>query len=92
MTLTQILFVWLAFINLVAFALFGIDKRRAIKNRWRLKEATLFLSALLGGALGALAGMRVFRHKTQKIKFIVGIPATFVLNVACVVAMFVWVL
>lgn len=52
----------------IAFALYGIDKRRAIKDQWRISEATL-LTVSFFGAIGAVAGMKVFRHKTQKLKF-----------------------
>lgn len=69
-----IIFIYLEIVNLAAFALMGIDKRRAVKKRRRIPEATLILSAVLGGGIGALAGMYLFRHKTRKKKFTVGIP------------------
>ena len=92
MDLTTVFLVWLVFINLFAIAIFAIDKRRAIKSRWRISEATLLTVALVCGGFGALAGMKLFRHKTQKAKFFVGVPFLCVVNVACIVAMFVWVL
>jgi uncharacterized membrane protein YsdA (DUF1294 family) len=55
-------------ICVIAFALYGIDKRRAIKDQWRISEATL-LTVSFFGAIGAVAGMKAFRHKTQKLKF-----------------------
>ncbi|UAL07036.1 MAG: DUF1294 domain-containing protein [Candidatus Methanogranum gryphiswaldense] len=55
-------------ICMIAFALYGIDKRRAIKDQWRISEATL-LTVSFFGAIGAVAGMKTFRHKTQKLKF-----------------------
>ena len=88
----NILIAWLVVINLFAFALFCIDKRRAIQNRWRIKESTLFLVSLAGGALGSLVAMNIFRHKTKTAKFVVGIPFLFLLNVACIIALFGWVL
>ena len=51
-----------------------VDKRKAIKNAWRIPEATLISVALLGGSLGCLMGMRIFRHKTRHPKFSVGLP------------------
>lgn len=57
--------VWLIAINLVTFAVYGADKRRARRGAWRVPEKTLFLLPLLGGSVGALLGMRVFRHKTK---------------------------
>ena len=56
---------YLAVANLVAFLAMGIDKSRARKNRWRIKESTLFLFVLLGGGLGGIAGMHLFNHKTR---------------------------
>lgn len=56
-------------INVLAFALFGIDKRRAVAGQWRIREATLIGVALAGGWLGAKAGQRRFRHKTRKQPF-----------------------
>ena len=65
---------YLVAVNIVAFALMGIDKKRAINHAWRIPEKTLFLSAILGGSIGAIAGMQVFRHKTKHGKFIIGFP------------------
>lgn len=66
---------YLLLINAIAFVLMLADKRKAKKNLWRIPEATLFLSAALGGSIGALAGMYTFRHKTKHLKFTLGIPA-----------------
>lgn len=66
--------VYLALVNLAAFAAFGLDKYYAIKNRWRISERRLFLLAFLGGAAGALLGMFVFHHKIRKARFTIGIP------------------
>ena len=61
-----------------------VDKIKAKKNLWRIKESTLILSAVLGGSIGALAGMYTFRHKTLHHKFTIGIPAILILQVAAV--------
>lgn len=61
-------------INILAFVVFGIDKYKAIKKKFRVPEKTLFLLAVIGGSIGALAGMFVFRHKTRKWYFRIGIP------------------
>ena len=74
--------VWLIAINLVTFAVYGADKRRARRGAWRVPEKTLFLLPLLGGSIGALAGMRVFHHKTRHWYFRWGIPAIFLLQLA----------
>lgn len=84
MNLTNILIIYLVIINLAAFFIFGIDKRRAIKNRWRIAESTLFLLALIGGSVGAEAGMYVFHHKTRHLRFVIGIPLIFILQVLIV--------
>ena len=72
---------YLAAINLAAFVLMWLDKRRARrKGARRVRERTLFLSALLGGSAGAIAGMRLFRHKTKHWYFVWGMPAILVLQ------------
>lgn len=60
--------------NALAFLLMGIDKRRAGRNAWRVRERTLFLFPLLGGALGGTLGMLLFHHKTRKWYFAYGLP------------------
>jgi uncharacterized membrane protein YsdA (DUF1294 family) len=77
----MILLIYIAIANLVTFAMYGIDKRRAIKNKWRIPEKRLLLAALLGGAFGALWGMILFHHKTKKAKFFLTVPVLFVLQV-----------
>ena len=62
-------------VNLIAFVLMGLDKRRARRDKWRISEKTLFLPAVLGGSLGAIAGMRLFHHKTKHWYFRYGLPA-----------------
>ena len=74
--------VWLIAINVVTFAVYGIDKRRARRGAWRVPEKTLFLLPLLGGSLGALLGMRVFHHKTKHWYFVWGIPAILLVQAA----------
>ena len=75
---------WLIIINLTAFAVFGIDKKRAKKGQWRIPEKTLFLSAILGGSIGAILGMYIFHHKTKHWYFQVGIPAIMIVQIAAV--------
>ena len=76
------LLIWLAGVNVVTFALYGIDKHRAKKGRWRIPERTLLLLPLLGGSVGALLGMRVFHHKTKHWYFVVGMPLILVCQAA----------
>ncbi len=74
--------VWLTALNLLAFGAMGLDKWKAKRGRWRIPERTLFLLAGLGGSLGGLAGMAVFRHKTRHWKFRLGFPALLLLQAA----------
>lgn len=74
------IFYYLAAMNLAAFAAMGLDKRRARTGRWRVRERTLFLLALLGGSAGALTGMWCFRHKTRHPRFVWGMPAILALH------------
>ncbi len=73
--LSQILLAYLVLINAIAFLLMLIDKQKARRGAWRIPEATLMGAALLGGSIGAIAGMRLFRHKTKHPKFYIGLPA-----------------
>ena len=79
--MTRIILIYFVIINLVAFILFGIDKWRARNNAWRISEATLFLTALIGGSVGAKIGMHVWHHKTQHLSFVIGIPMIILLQV-----------
>lgn len=75
--------------NLVGFALMGIDKRKAKKKQWRIPEKTLFLSAILGGSIGALYGMHLFRHKTKHKSFVFGMPAILIVQMLLLIIVFV---
>jgi uncharacterized membrane protein YsdA (DUF1294 family) len=66
---------YLLAVNLLAFALMGADKSKARRGAWRIPEKVLFLSALVGGSVGAIAGMFAFRHKTKHLRFVLGLPA-----------------
>lgn len=73
-------------INVLTFLLYGIDKWRARRDRWRIPEDTLIWLAIVGGSIGALLGMCLFRHKTRHRKFTIGIPV--ILAVQLVLAYF----
>lgn len=77
MTAQSWFLLYILVLNLVSFFLFGLDKWKALHGRWRIPEKTLFLSAILGGSFGARLGMSVFRHKTRKRSFAIGIPLIF---------------
>lgn len=76
---------YLLAINLITFLAMYIDKRKAKKGNWRTKESTLFTLVLLGGGIGGIAGMYLFRHKTQKPRFVIGFPAILIIEIICVV-------
>ena len=63
----------------------GIDKRKAIKRTFRIPEATLFIVALIGGSVGSIIGMQVFRHKTRHWYFVFGMPAILIVQIALLI-------
>lgn len=71
--------------NLFAFALYGLDKRKAKRGDWRIPERTLLLSAWLLGGAGAWLGMQTFRHKTKHLRFVIGVPLAAVFSLALMV-------
>ena len=73
--------IYLIAVNLISFLVMYIDKRRAKYGKWRIKEHTLFIFALLGGSIGSIIGMYTFRHKTKKLRFIIGFPAILILEI-----------
>ena len=75
-------FLWLAAVNIAAFCLMGEDKRRSKRGGWRISERTLFLSAALGGSMGAIAGMRFYHHKTKHWYFVLGMPLILLIQAA----------
>ena len=75
--LYKILAAYLVIVNLLGFAVMGIDKKRAIRGAWRISEASLFLTALVGGSLGCTLGMHYFHHKTKHWYFRYSMPAIF---------------
>ena len=79
------LIIYFVIINIVGFAIMGIDKRKAIKRTFRIPEATLFIIALIGGSIGSILGMQVFRHKTRHWYFVFGMPVILVIQIALLV-------
>ncbi len=78
-----LLLIYLVF-NIVSFALFAIDKHKAVKNKWRIPEATLILSSVFG-IFGGFCGMYIIRHKTKKPKFFIGLPLILIAEIALAV-------
>ena len=85
MAMTRLLLYYLLAVNLLTFATYGIDKYKARHARWRVREISLLLLAALGGSIGALLGMHLFRHKTQHKKFRYGVPLILLAQVAVAV-------
>ena len=84
--LLKILLAYLVLINAAAFLLMLIDKQKARRGAWRIPEATLMGAAILGGSIGAIAGIRLFRHKTKHPKFYIGLPAILAAQVTGAIA------
>ena len=74
--------IYLVTVNLIAFILYGIDKYKSRKSKWRISERTLIIIALIGGSIGALLAMKAFRHKTKHKKFTIGVPIILVAQIA----------
>ena len=75
---------YLLAVNIVTFLLYGIDKYKAKKGKWRISEATLLTMAAIGGSIGAWAGMQLWHHKTMHKKFKYGIPVIIIMQIALV--------
>ena len=80
----ELLILYLFIINISSFILYGIDKQKAIKHKFRISENTVICSTCIGGSVGAGLGMQVFMHKTQHHKFIIGVPVCFIINIISV--------
>ena len=83
--LFKILLVYLLLVNAAGFLLMLVDKIKAKKNLWRIPEATLIGVAAIGGSIGAIAGMNLFRHKTKHAKFYIGLPVILALQIVAVI-------
>ena len=75
---------YLIVINIVTFLVYGMDKLKAKQGSWRISEATLLILAIIGGSIGALLGMKVWRHKTQHKKFKYGLPLILLAQIALI--------
>lgn len=84
-SIAKIIVLYLVFINVLTFLLYGIDKWKAKWARWRIPESVLLGMAAVGGSVGAWLGMRVWRHKTQHKKFRYGVPAILVAQIVLLV-------
>ena len=85
MNAITLIIVYLAAINLISFTAMGVDKSKARKRSWRIPESTLFVLALIGGSIGSIVGMHLFRHKTKHWYFLYGMPAILIIQILIVV-------
>ncbi len=74
-------------INVIGFLLMGIDKLKARRRGFRIPEATLFIIALIGGSIGSILGMYLFRHKTRHRTFTIGMPAILIVQIIFVLVL-----
>ena len=84
MVVISIIAGYFAVMNLIGFAIMGIDKRKAVKKLWRIPEYTFFVVAIIGGSIGTIIGMRLFHHKTRHWYFAYGLPVILLLQVALI--------
>lgn len=82
--MTKYFIIYIIAINLITFIAMYIDKRKAYKGKWRIKESTLFILVMLGGGIGGIAGMYLFRHKTKKKYFTIGFPLILILEIMAI--------
>lgn len=76
---------YLAVVNTITFIVYGIDKLKAKKRKWRIPESTLLLLAIIGGSVGAWCGVKVWHHKTLHKKFIYGIPLIVIIQISIII-------
>ena len=81
---TYTIVTYLITVNILTFAVYGIDKLKAKKGKWRIPEASLLGLAVIGGSIGAYFGIKVWHHKTLHKKFKYGIPAIIILQTVCI--------
>lgn len=81
--------IYLLVMNLFTFLIMGIDKKKAKKGSWRVPEKTLFTLVALGGGIGGIAGMNIFKHKTKKTRFIIGFPLIIIMQIIIIITIFV---
>ena len=86
---TQNILCYLVGINLFGFFIMWLDKYKAKKGSWRIPERTLFIVTALGGGIGTIAGMYIFRHKTQKLNFVIGFPFITLLEIIGIIYYFI---
>ena len=84
MNAITLIIIYLVSVNCISFIDMGVDKHKARKRAWRIPESTLFVLALIGGSLGSILGMHLFRHKTRHWYFLYGMPAILIIQILLV--------
>lgn len=84
----QNILIYLLVINLIGFLIMYIDKEKSKKGKWRIKEQTIFIVTLLGGGVGTILGMYLFRHKTKKMRFTIGLPTILITEIVLIIYLF----
>ena len=87
---TKNIIIYFILMNLIAFSSMLLDKKKAENGKWRIKESTLLILALIGGSVGELFGMFIWHHKTQKFKFLVGVPMIIILQILIIIFFIMW--
>ena len=77
--------IYFIIINIIGFLAMGIDKLKAKRGSWRIPENTLFMFTILGGGIGTIAGIYIFKHKTKKKKFTIGMPSILILEILIII-------
>lgn len=88
MDLKILIISYLIIINIAGFVAFALDKQKAVKHQWRIRESVLFLLAILGGSVGCLLGMKLFRHKTKHHSFAIGIPTIVIIQITVICCLY----
>jgi uncharacterized membrane protein YsdA (DUF1294 family) len=86
----KVIAILLLALNVITFFVYGIDKWKAKKGKWRISEATLLILAIIGGSIGAWLGIKVWHHKTMHKKFKYGVPAIIALQLIAVAAYYLY--
>ena len=82
----DIIILYVVAVNVISFLMMGIDKRKAVKRAFRIPESTLFVLAIIGGSIGSIIGMHLFRHKTRHWYFLYGMPVILALQIILILA------
>lgn len=88
MDVITLLLIYIIAVNFIGLFLMGLDKYKAKKRLWRIPESTLFIVAIIGGSLGSIIGMHLFRHKTRHWYFVYGLPVILVLQLIIICAIY----